>query len=316
MPAETTTTARSADLRKSFYENFARKANEAGVAWAVLSGIDGYPESIGRDLDVTCRSRQDADRLCAIFVDCMKAHDFRWIVYPSPIWGRRIMGITADYRAVELHVVIPVQVASIALQPDWSAIEYAGGLFPTNALMRFFKRCLTPALARSGGWIEKCAQMRLPPDMPWWLRPVAKKLQAGRELTNWDRASLSASHFLVHPLRSIRGVVRWRVRRGVRRGYPAAPVYQLAGLVDPEEFRDKARQTLGEVFTGVICVDEWSPKRIKANQAVQRLVFLTTERPDVPDARRAAPSLETEEKLMEFLVEEFCRFNERWRPKA
>jgi hypothetical protein len=304
----------SSTLRKEFYELFARAANDAGIAWVVLSGIEGYPAGIGRDLDVCCKNSDEAERLTAMFVACLRNRGFRWVVYPSPIWGRRILGITENYAAVELHIVSPVRIGSISLEPTWDVLEYEGGLFPVDPLMRFFKRCLMPAVTRSEAWRRKCAETALPARMPWWMRSTARKVLAGRELTKLDDLTFGLLFLTAHPLTTIKNFARWRVRRGVRRNYPAAPVYQLDAGIGSDAFIAAAERSLGDVFTGFVCVDDTIPKRIKALQATQRLTFLTKPRADIEDVRAIPYPLSGENELLKTVVDEFVVFNKRWQP--
>lgn len=304
----------SGELRKRFYEHVAGAANAAGVRWTVLSGIDGYPASIGRDLDVACAERRDADRLCHVFVSCLSQFEFPWIVYPSPIWGRRILGITQNYETVELHIVHPVRVGAITLLPAWGAIELVGGLFPSDPVARFFKRCLMPALVGGEGWRTKCAQSPMPDRLPSWMRSVAGKSKTGASITRADRWALYYRYLLDNPGRAGVSLIQWQLRRAIRRSYPAAPVYRLGRAMDPDAFLELSRRRLGEVFTGFVCVDDLSPKRIQAMQAVQRLVFLSKHRPEIRDVRAIPDDIESGAKLLEFVVREFCTFNERWRP--
>lgn len=306
----------SSELRKEFYERFARAANDTGIAWAVLSGIEGYPAGIGRDLDAACRAPRDAKLLCETFVANLRGHGFRWIVFPSPIWGRRILGITEGYEAAELHIVDPVRIGWISLTPAWGALEYEGGVFPTDPVLRFFKRCLMPALMNNGAWRSKCAQTRIPSKLPWWLDFAARRVRCGCDFTDRDRLRLFSAYFISNPMTAMANLVRWRVRHSVRRSYPAAPVYLLTGSIDPDAFHTLSRRALSEVFTGFVCVDDYSPKRVKALQAAQRLVFLSKERTDIRDIRAIPQDVDDEAKLVRFVVEEFCSFNERWGPKG
>jgi hypothetical protein len=304
------------ELRKRFYEHVAGAANAAGVRWTVLSGIDEYPAGIGRDLDVACARRGDADELCRVFVSSLNQFEFPWIVYPSPIWGRRILGITQGYETVELHIVHPVRVGAITLTPAWDAIELVGGVFPSDPVARFFKRCLMPALVGGAGWQMKCAQSPMPDRLPWWMRSIAGKAKSGANLDAADRRALYCRYVLGSPGRATVSLIQWQLRHAVRRNYPAAPVYRLGRAMDPAAFLALSRHHLGEVFTGFACADDFSPKRVRAMQAAQRLVFLSKHRPEIRDVRAIPDDMEGGAKLLEFVVREFCSFNERWRPEG
>ena len=306
----------SEDLRKKVYEHFARAANDTDIGWVVLSGIEGYPASIGRDLDVACRTRRDADLLCKVFLFCLHELDLRWIVFPSPIWGRRIIGINEKYETVELHIVEPVRIACVSLSPDWRALVYEGGIFPTDPLMRFFKRCMIPALRGGEGWRAKCSQVQPPRTLPWWMHRAARRIQAGRNLNLHDRLGLFVAYFVSNPATFLKNSWGWLRRRSIRRQYPAAPVYNLAGIIDPDAFLSLAKGSLSEVFTGFACVDDCNPRQVKALQANQQLVFLTRERQDISEIQALPRGVRDEAKLIDFVVEKFCSFNERWRPEA
>lgn len=301
-------------MRKQFYELFARAANDAGIAWAVLSGIEGYPADIGRDLDVACKDAKEAQRLLEVFLGCLRREGFRWIVFPSPVWGRRVLGITEDYAAVELHIVSPVRIGGISLEPRWGQIELECGVFPADPLLRFFKRCLMPALLRNEAWRRKCAETSVPQDMPWWMRATARKVFSGEPLSALDGYKLSFLYFLANPAQAIVNFVIWRLRHRRFRNFPAAPVYHLSAPGGAAGFHALAKQSLDEVFTGFICVDNVEPYRVKGMQAAQRLTYITRPRPDIPDVRPLPVPLQDEGELLRRIVENFAAFNERWRP--
>ena len=101
-----------------------------------------------------------------------------------------------------------------------------------------------------------------------------------------------------------------------RRQFPAAPVYQLDGKIDADSFHSLAKRSLSEVFTGFICVDDDDPRRVMALQAIQRLVYLTKKRSDISEVQTLPGDVRDEAKLLEFIVESFSDFNERWRPQT
>jgi hypothetical protein len=87
-------------------------------------------------------------------------------------------------------------------------------------------------------------------------------------------------------------------------------------MIDPESFLSLAKRSLSEVFTGFACVDDDDPRRVMALQAVQRLVFLTKKRGDISEVQPLPADVRDEAKLLDFIVERFSDFNERWRPQT
>jgi hypothetical protein len=87
-------------------------------------------------------------------------------------------------------------------------------------------------------------------------------------------------------------------------------------MIEPDAFLSLAKDSLSEVFTGFACVDNDNPRRVKALQANQKLVFVTKDRQDISEIQALPREIRDHAKLLDFVVEKFCSFNERWRPEA
>src|SRR5438309_2691057 len=104
-------------------EKVAEAWNSAGIDYAVLHGIEHYPDEVGRDLDVLV-SRRDSKR--ALVVATRTLHEQGYVVAsPSPIWGRRVIaapsGEWAD--ALEIHTItrLPWRAVVVADRPGPTA---------------------------------------------------------------------------------------------------------------------------------------------------------------------------------------------------
>ena len=304
----------SVELRKQTYRIFAEAANDASIRWVVLHGIEGYPNKIGRDLDVTAINLKDTSRLLDVFASVLHRESFRSIVHTSPIWGRRILGITEDYNVVELHTIERVRFANVEFKPDWNAVEYVEGLFPVERFVSFCKSCLMPAIAGDRSWRRKCNGVPEPTRVPWWSRRVIKQAQALNEVTSISIATLCGGYLLAHPLVSTENSYRWLRTKIMAQFQPTAPVYSLPKWIEQQEFESIVKQRLGELFLDVVCGDKISQLDIRYRQSRQQLVYLTQGAVNKLAAVEIGPGRLSPDELLEFLVTSFCKFNERWHP--
>ena len=287
-------------------------ANDAGVRWLVLHGIEGYPANIGRDLDVLCLSHTETEKLLDIFVACLRREGFRRIVY-SPTWGRRIVGITDDYDVVELHTVQRVRYANVDFKPDWQAIEYVGDVFPVERSVGFCRGCLMPALADSKSWRHKCDCVPISTRLPWWLGPVAKQAQARVSITTASKVFLCGGFLLVHPFASTGNSLRWLRTKLLLPFRPVSPVYVLPRWLSPGEFENLVRDRLGVLFLDAVCVDTLPSLGIKIQQSRQKLIYVTDANVNGAAAIDFGPDQLSEYDLLNRMVTGFCEFNEQWK---
>ena len=114
--------------------------NLSGLRYAIVHGIDDYPEKIGRDLDILVHVEDSAEMLAS-------AHQIfkrdGWVaVDPPDMWGKRIVAFSAD-DGLEIHTVTGL---------SWREIELAStprptrrrNMFPLDPWASFAKQILMP----------------------------------------------------------------------------------------------------------------------------------------------------------------------------
>ena len=124
--------------------------NTAAVEYVVLNGLEGYPERIGRDLDVVVR-RGEGKRVLAIAAGVLRARG--WIVtYPPDTWGLRVVAFSGTY-GLEIHTLERLTWGPAVLYPEPRA-DGCVGPFKTDSHGRFVKRVVLPLLARRYGKVS------------------------------------------------------------------------------------------------------------------------------------------------------------------
>lgn len=303
----------SVELRKRIYSSFAKEANDAGVQWIVLHGIEGYPGSIGRDLDVKAIDPASATRLLEIFEGVLRREKLKWIVHTSPTWGRRLLGITETYGVVELHTIDRVRIVNVEFKPDWKAIEYVEGLFPVERFVTFCKACLLPAIMGDKSWRKKCDGAPEPKGIPWWSGRAAGQAIARTDIDRGSKAVLCGGFLVSHPFVSLASAFHWLRTKTRARVEPTVPVFALPEWMEPTEFEELIKDRLGELFLKVVCADQLSIGAIKSRQARQQMIYVTGDKADKIGALEVGPDPLSQEELLQFLVRSFCEFNEQWR---
>ena len=123
-------------------ERIAHAWNEAGFCYAVLHGLEGYPERVGRDLDILVAAEQVEDVL-ATARSVFESKGWQ-VARPPGTWGERIVAF--GEQAVEIHAVTEVswRVVTFSSSPK-PATEL--GPFQVDPWAAFAKRVLMPAFA-------------------------------------------------------------------------------------------------------------------------------------------------------------------------
>lgn len=123
----------------------ARLWNASGYQYAVAHGVEGFPESLGRDVDVVMRSRDIATALDEAR-QSLTAAGWR-VVEPPRLWGRRLVAVDpCASQMLELHVHSRLR---------WRTVVVAEGASPTarhgpfaiDPWIAWAKRVLLPLLA-------------------------------------------------------------------------------------------------------------------------------------------------------------------------
>jgi hypothetical protein len=302
----------SLDFRKKIYVDFARQVNLSSTRWIVLHGAEGYPASIGRDLDVAFKNHADLKQLLNTFETCVRRHGVRWIVHTSPLWGRRILGITSDYNVVELHTIPRVYWFNVNMEPDWQNVELSEGIFPVDSAMAFFKTCMMPALVADKKWRCKCEEAKAPDSVPWWLARATKDVKNGQALSTATKVTLLGGFLVSRPFASLANIGFWLKRKRQIYLQPTVPVYRIPAWTSEVAFEKLIKNRLGEIFINVVCVDNLPVRQIQKMQSGQNMVFITMadkRKLNVVELKRE-PS--AEEGLLQDVVEAFVSFSKRW----
>jgi hypothetical protein len=302
----------SLEFRKKIYVDFAHDANQSQTRWIVLHGMEGYPEGMGRDLDIAFKTEADLKKLLTTFETCVRRHGVRWVVHPSPLWGRRVLGITSGYDVVELHTIPKVCWFNVNMVPDWQNVELSEGVFPVESTMAFFKTCMLPALVADKKWRCKCEEAKAPENVPWWLARAAKNVKNGIALSTAAKVSLLGGFLVSRPLASLVNLGTWIKRKRQVYLQPTVPIYRIPPALDKTAFETLMRDRLGELFLEFVCADHLPLRKIQKIQAGQNMLFVSPADKRKLNAVELTRGPSEQEDLLLDVVEAFVRFSKRW----
>lgn len=129
--------------RVELAEACASRWSELGLNWAVVHGLEGYPDALGRDLDILVR-RADLNSMVASAIDVLERSGFD-VARPPDIWGKRVIGFNGS-EAIELHLVTRISWREIVLAEEPRSTEMWGP-FPVDAWAALAKQVVLPAWA-------------------------------------------------------------------------------------------------------------------------------------------------------------------------
>lgn len=297
-------------FRKKIYEQFAANANQENIQWIVLHGIEGYPKKVGRDLDITCKTHSEENLLINIFENCLQnAKEAKWIIKPSPIWGKRILGINSDLDVAELHIIRPLRSGIIEFVPDWNSINYIG-TFPSSPFMKYAKTIVMPALSENYWKEDKGGNKINDKDVPLWLKKFHKKHINNSSITKHDALLMMAFFFISHPFASFKNIFKWAKIKYSSHRFPTTPIIKLDIDVDSLSFERKVMDKMSAVFLDVKCGDTLTKKQILRFQARQQLIYI--KKKEIPyDLQITKPLLEMD-AIDTVLIDHFKKFNLKW----
>ena len=149
--------------RVSTFERVAEELNRGGFSYSVAHGIDGYPGSVGRDLDLVL-PRAQIDSAIDAARAAMEESGLA-VVEPPRIWGRRLVAAHPSGRGgmVEIHMLPELRWRNVRIGGP-SAAEQLTGPFPVDPWISWSKRVLIPVLCGDGGRIRgRSQEMRFRP---------------------------------------------------------------------------------------------------------------------------------------------------------
>ena len=123
---------------------------ESGYHWVVAHGLEGYPDRMGRDLDILMEPAQAVPALAdARRVLC--ANGWTMFVCPSSLWDIRMVALRrldeGVYGYLELHTMGQLTWALLPIADTSLAVGEHRGPFPTSRWISFAKGVLMPLLA-------------------------------------------------------------------------------------------------------------------------------------------------------------------------
>lgn len=131
-------------------ETVCRRWKELSLPFVVMHGLEGYPQKLGRDLDILMRP---GDARLALPEAALILRDLGWEtrVCPPRLWGRRLVALHENESGVlqylELHTISSLRWAALPLVDDDERATGVVGCFPVSAWATFAKAILTPSLA-------------------------------------------------------------------------------------------------------------------------------------------------------------------------
>ena len=129
--------------RVALAEACAERWSQLGLRWAVVHGLEGYPDQLGRDLDILVH-RADLDAMAESAIEVLAASGFD-VARPPDIWGKRVIGFNGA-EAIELHAVTKISWREICLAEEPRSTEMRGP-FPVDPWAALAKQVVLPAWA-------------------------------------------------------------------------------------------------------------------------------------------------------------------------
>jgi len=130
--------------RVAIAEAIAEAWNQKGINYAIMHGLEEYPASIGRDLDILVQAGQEQQ---ALMVAARVFQEHGWsVVHPPAIWGERLVAFLSWRQALEIHALTRLSWRNVIFRshPDPIACK---GPFKIDPWASFVKRILIPLLA-------------------------------------------------------------------------------------------------------------------------------------------------------------------------
>jgi adenylate kinase family enzyme len=277
-------------------EAVAQRWNREGIPYAVAHGIEGYPNHVGRDLDVLVGSGH-ARRAIELAQDVLE-HTGLTVVRPPRLWGERLVAAALDPEPdlLEVHALDGVswRWGSVTGEPHPSL---SIGPFGVDPWVRFAKRILMPVLAADHrkllGELERypadaletaAAREHLPALMG---APLADAFQravqtrdeeAITELIPLVRRAVARHLWAAQPLAALRHVVRGLWRRAAQPFSPCGPVICIVG--PPGSGKSALQEAIcrGERFVFTRChALRWTAPRATAATWMSHAVQLARE---------------------------------------
>jgi hypothetical protein len=161
--------------RVGLAEAIAAAWGERGLEYAVVHGLERYPGSIGRDLDVVLHRHTVRDAVKTA-VERGSAHGFRTVLFRWSHWGLYQLALLDTQRSTSLALDLLcttgvwrakyVRMLDEALLTRLVAGDERLGVFTVSNEGRFLKSCVRPLLCRDLSRFGEGREWSLPVDIP------------------------------------------------------------------------------------------------------------------------------------------------------
>ena len=234
-------------LRIAIVKQLAHAWNEGGLNYAVLHGLENYPRSLGRDLDVLVQADHVKEAL-AVATRILEEEGWT-VVHPPAIWGERLLAFNGcswdDVLEVHTMTGLAWRFTIFRIRPQ---ATFQKNDFRTDPWAGFIKRVMLPMLAGEfDRFVARPAELKIQRDeegpvsdfLPGFCgRKTAMMVIASlrnadvdalREMLPRLKRSIILRSLVRHPVTSILQVLRHAWRKIRRPLSPCAPVIALVG---------------------------------------------------------------------------------------
>lgn len=254
--------------RLSIYEEFAKKANCEKVNWVVLHGNEGYPDTIGRDLDVLCYNFDETLKALRIFKKvAMENSRTGWVIFPNPVWGYRVLAVSKNYEVAELHILHKISSGLITCKVDYQDIYYSE-VFPINKQAAEFKSLVMPLLGNSKKVLNRIDDNMLQ-ELPGAVRSSVNHLKNKGRISFINR--LAIYYLYRNTFKETMNNLYYTIK--VKKQSFHSPTTPLVDASKVEYPIEQLNYILEEVFLKFVNGDSKKDKDIRYDQARQRLVY-------------------------------------------
>lgn len=295
---------KSDKYRKSIYESFAKAARQLKLEWVVLHGDEGYPTTIGRDLDIMCRNQEEIKHAIEIFNEVASSNkNTKWIITPNPLWGKRVLAISSDYEVAELHILNRLCTGIINYDINFKNIDY-NQLFPKDNEARFFKSIIMPLLGNNRKVIKNINDdMYIQP--PKTINKYINKIDKYGKINMLDKISIYFTYN--KSFKNMFDNLTYTLK--IKKNIYISQTTPILKIHNNKFDNNTFFEYLSEVFLDFICGDNLTSKEIKYHQARQRLVYFNINRKDI-SVDLTLENLDLDEALVKTL-DSFKKYNDK-----
>jgi len=260
-------------------ESIAIAWNQEHINYAVAHGLESYPKSLGRDLDVLVQ-QDHVDHAIAISADIFSKKGYK-VVRPPNIWGERLVAFRSNcgkLESTEIHTVTKLSWFHIVLANYPNPSLYKGN-FKVDPWVTFVKRVLLPLLYGDMKRFKRKPQElcldifekeavneSLPEFCGQKLSNLLLELMEKRDIEGLERLlprlrrSLLLRSLILNPVHSLIGAFEIIKRKVLQFFMPCTPIVALVGPdgVGKSTILKHVSQNAPNIFTKVI-IKHWRP---------------------------------------------------------